>query len=80
MDYFGSRNVFLWNDWFVPPLLRPFQQARTFLGRTQLFLRLRRRALWEGQVDGLRAVRKYRAFRQAFSLEQYRAWRELRPH
>ena len=80
MDYFGSRNVFLWNDWFVPPLLRPFQQTRTFLGRTRLFLQLRRRAIWQGQVEGLLAVRKYRAFRQSFSWEQYRAWRELKPH
>jgi GT2 family glycosyltransferase len=80
MDYYGSRNAFWWNEWFVPSPLLPWQQARTFAGRGLLLLRLRRPALAKGILDGLVLARKYRRFRQPFTPSQFRLWRQLPPH
>ncbi|MBV9492079.1 MAG: glycosyltransferase [Verrucomicrobia bacterium] len=80
MDYYGARNSFWWNDWFVPAWLRPLQQTRTFVGRGLHLLKLRRAALWKGMVDGLVLAGRYRRFRQPFTMRQYRSWRRLPPH
>ncbi|HEY0792714.1 MAG TPA: glycosyltransferase [Chthoniobacterales bacterium] len=80
MDYYGSRNAFWWNAWFVPAPLLPWQQARTFAGRVLLFLRLRRPALAKGILDGLLLARRYRRFRHPFTAGQFQLWRRLPPH
>ena len=80
MDYFGSRNSLLWNDWFVPPSLRLYQQCRTFVGRSWLFLKVKRSALWTGQLAALEATRKFKRFRRPLSKRQYKLWRQLPPH
>ena len=33
MDYYGSRNNVLWNDWFIPQGYRIIKQIRTFISR-----------------------------------------------
>jgi hypothetical protein len=77
MDYFGSRNNLLWNDWYVPRPIKLIQQARTILARTLLGLRVRRFALFKGQLDALLTVHQFQRFRRPFSMELYRLWKEL---
>jgi GT2 family glycosyltransferase len=77
MDYFGSRNNLLWNDWYVPRPIKFIQQTRTILAQTSLALRVRRFGLFKGQLDALFAIRQFQRLRRPFSMELYRLWKEL---
>jgi GT2 family glycosyltransferase len=77
MDYFGSRNNLLWNDWYVPRPIKFIQQTRTILAQTLLGLRVGRFALFKGQLDALLAIHQFRQFRRPFSMELYRLWKDL---
>ena len=77
VDYFGSRNNLLWNDWYVPGPIKFIQQTRTILARTLLGLRVRRFALFKGQLDALWAIHQLQRCRRPFSMELYRLWKEL---
>jgi hypothetical protein len=77
MDYFGSRNNLLWNDWYVPACAKLVQQARTISVRTLLACRVRRLALIKGICAGFVATARFRSYRKPFSMELYNLWNQL---
>lgn len=77
MDFYGSRNMVLWNDWYVPPARRAVKQARNLASRLAIALRSRRSGSLRGAAAGFRAVREHRTLRRPMSMEQYRAWTEM---
>ena len=80
MDYYGARNVVLWNDWYVPRRVRLYKQTRSFLARVLFFLRTRRRGQLLGQLAGLRDVYRYKRYRQPMTRDLYEQWLRLPAH
>ena len=79
MDYYGARNIVLWNDWYMPNALSIIKQGRNFASRVMQTLRTRRRGIIKGEFAGLREISKFRANRQRLSLNLYRSWQSLPP-
>lgn len=79
MDYYGGRNMLLWNDWYLPPEVKAARQARTFASRLYYYARTRRPGYLRGALAGLRDIPKYRGSRRPLSAEQYRRWLALPP-
>ena len=79
MDFYGSRNNVLWNDWFVPQKLKAIKQIKTLVSRIILFLKVRRLSLLQGEIAGFMSIIKYKNNRQTMSLEYFTQWRNL-PH
>ena len=77
MDYFGSRNNLLWNDWYVPSRAKFVQHARTVSARAFLALRVRRFAPIKGAFAALLTMAQFRSFREPFSMELYNFWKQL---
>lgn len=77
MDYFGSRNNLLWNDWYVPARAKLVQQARTISARTFHACRVRRLAVIKGIYAGFVAMARFRSYRKPFSMELYNRWQRL---
>jgi GT2 family glycosyltransferase len=77
MDYFGSRNNLLWNDWYVPARAKLVQQVRTISARTFLACRVRRLAPIKGIYAGFVAMARFRSYRKPFSMELYNLWKQL---
>lgn len=77
MDYYGSRNIVLWNDWFVPPTFKFMKQSRTLVSRLLLYAQVRRLGVIQGYMQGVRDIYKYQASRCNLSVEQYRNWTQL---
>lgn len=79
MDFYGSRNNVLWNDWFVPQQLKFIKQIRTLTSRLFLSLKVRRLGLIQGEIAGFRDVFQYKKNRQSMSLIFFEQWKKL-PH
>ena len=77
MDFYGSRNNVLWNDWFVPQRLKIIKQIRTFTSRSLLALKVRRLSLIKGEIAGFKSISKYRDNRQTMSSNFFRRWKKL---
>lgn len=77
MDYYGSRNNVLWNDWYMPPTLRAVKQCRTLVSRSIQVLKTRRLGSAQGELAGFREIAKYRHHRQPMSMNSYRRWKNL---
>jgi len=79
MDFYGSRNNVLWNDWFVPNRLELIKQIRTLTSRVILSLKVRRIGLMQGELAGFRDISEYKQNRHRMSLEVFERWQNL-PH
>lgn len=77
MDYYGSRNTVLWNDWFVPPRLKLIKQLRTFVSRILLIASTRRFGFINGEIAGFRDIARYKACRQEMPSQYYHTWQSL---
>jgi GT2 family glycosyltransferase len=77
MDYYGSRNNVLWNDWYIPPALRIIKQSRTFVSRSLQVIRTRRLGSAQGHLAGLREISKFRDHRRPMSMSSYKEWKSL---
>ena len=77
MDFYGSRNNVLWNDWFVPKQLKTIKQIRTLTSRSLLALKVRRLSLIRGEIAGFKSIYKYKTYRQTMSLDFFRQWKKL---
>lgn len=78
MDFYGARNNFLWNDWFIPEQLKLIKQIRTFVSRCIILtLKIRRPGQIKGVLAGFQSMTKYQHYRQPMSLEVYRRWQAL---
>ena len=77
MDFYGSRNNVLWNDWFVPKHLKGVKQIRTFISRLLLSLKVRRLGLLQGEIVGFRDIHKLRNNRHTMSLTLFNKWQNL---
>lgn len=79
MDYYGSRNNVLWNDWFVPEQLKVIKQIKTFIARILHSLKVCRLGVIQGGIAGFRELAQYKDNRQRMSLAYFEQWRSL-PH
>ena len=79
MDFYGSRNNVLWNDWFIPKRLIAIKQIRTLVSRLLISLRVRRLGLILGELAGFRQISKYKSNRQNMSYIYFTRWKKL-PH
>jgi GT2 family glycosyltransferase len=77
MDFYGSRNNVLWNDWFVPEELKLIKQIRTLISRVLLSFKVRRLSLLEGELAGFREIIRYKNYRQRMSLALFKQWQNL---
>lgn len=77
MDFYGSRNNVLWNDWFVPKHLKIIKQIRTLISRSLLALKVRRLGLIQGEIAGFISIFKYKINRQSMSLNNFNQWQKL---
>lgn len=77
MDFYGSRNNVLWNDWFVPSQLKFIKQSRTFVSRLIHSIKAGRLGQMQGELAGLKNISQYKANRKTMSLELFRQWQNL---
>ena len=77
MDYYGSRNNILWNDWFVPQRLKVLKQIRTLTSRLFLSFKVRRLGLIQGEIIGLIDIFKLQNNRQTMPLAFFEKWQNL---
>lgn len=77
MDFYGSRNNVLWNDWFVPNQLKLIKQSRSFVSMLIHCIKLGRLGQIQGELAGLRNISQYKANRKTMSLELFRQWQDL---
>ena len=77
MDYYGSRNTLLWNDWYLPPVQRTVKQGRALLMRLFAFAASRRFGHIRGSLAGLIAIQRYKRYRNSMTADQYRRWQKL---
>jgi GT2 family glycosyltransferase len=77
MDFYGARNRYLWNDWFVPVSLRTSRQLRLLSERLLLVGRTRRTGHLRGWLAGRRTARDLRKFRKPLSSEAFARWNSL---
>lgn len=77
MDFYGSRNNVLWNDWFVPHKFKLIKQFRTLISRLLLSLRVRRLGLIQGELAGFRDIAKYQEYRCSMSFALFDRWQSL---
>ena len=80
MDYYGSRNKLLWNDWYLPPGQKLVRQGRAIINRTRLFAMTRRPGHMRGSLAGLQEIPRYERFRRPLSSVQFREWQKLPPY
>ncbi|ACK73847.1 glycosyl transferase family 2 (plasmid) [Gloeothece citriformis PCC 7424] len=77
MDFYGSRNQVLWNDWYVPSQLELIKQSRTFVSRVSQSFKVRRIGSIQGEMIGIRETYTYKNYRQKMSLELFKRWEGL---
>jgi len=77
MDYYGSRNMVLWNDWFVPRQQKLVKQSRTLISRFFHTVRVRRLGLLKGEIAGLRDIAHFKSNRNEMSPQLYKQWCSL---
>lgn len=77
MDFYGSRNIVLWNDWFVPKKLKLIKQLRTMISRFILYFKVFRFGLIQGEYVGFKDIFKYKKYRKPMSIKDFYRWQEL---
>ena len=77
MDFYGSRNTLLWNDWYLPPFQRAVKQGRALAMRLYAFAASRRFGHVRGSLAGLLAIQRYKRYRRPMTADQYRRWQKL---
>ncbi|MEH1789733.1 MAG: glycosyltransferase family A protein [Nostoc sp.] len=77
MDFYGSRNIVLWNDWFVPNEVKTIKWLRTLLSRFLLCIKIGRLTPIKGTFFGLMEIKKYQRYQKPMFSEQYRKWYSL---
>lgn len=77
MDYYGSRNNILWNDWYLPEEILLTKQFRNVASRLLLSLKVRRLGLIKGMWAAFSNLNQYKANRQRVTLELYNQWTQL---
>ncbi len=79
MDFYGSRNNVLWNDWFVPERLKVTKQIKTLVARILHSVKVRRLGVIQGELAGFRELAQYKENRQRMSMDFFEQWCSL-PH
>ncbi|MEL7075839.1 MAG: glycosyltransferase [Cyanobacteria bacterium J06582_2] len=79
MDFYGSRNNVLWNDWFVPQKWKIIKQFRTLISRLLISLKVRRLGLIKGEIAGFASINNLKNRRQNMSRSHFKKWNKL-PH
>lgn len=77
MDYYGSRNLMLWNDWFVPTHLKVVKQYRTTIARMSHMVKVRRLSVLSGVIAGFKDISHYKRHRQPMTQNLYEKWKNL---
>ena len=79
MDFYGSRNNVLWNDWFIPTRFKAIKQIRTLVSRLLLSIKVRRFGLIRGEIAGFRQIQQYKHYRRNMSWAYFTQWQNM-PH
>ena len=77
MDFYGSRNLVLWNDWFVPKELKFLKNIKVLISRLVLLFKLGRLGTIEGVIAGFGDISIYQKYRKIMTLECFRRWQKL---
>ncbi len=77
MDYYGSRNTLLWNDWYLPPVRKVVKQGRALAMRLLAAATSRRAGHLRGSLAGLQDVQRLKRYRHSMTADQYRRWQKL---
>jgi GT2 family glycosyltransferase len=80
MDFYGSRNMMLWNDWYVPNHLKPYRQFRTLTQRILSFvLSPSRKGYFTGVLAGAQDIGKFKSYRSPMNDQLYKQWLSMPP-
>ena len=77
MDFYGSRNNVLWNDWFVPQKFRIIKQIRTLISRLIISFRVKRLGLIQGEIAGFKQIKQHKHLRQNMSRAYFTQWQKM---
>lgn len=77
MDYYGSRNNILWNDWYLPEEILLAKQLRNVASRLLLSVKVRRLGLIKGMWAAFSNLNEYKENRERVPLDIYQRWQEL---
>lgn len=77
MDYYGARNNFLWNDWYVPESLKLIKQSRSLVSMLKLSIQVGRLGVLKGEIAGFKERHQYSNNRQPMSTTLYQEWQSL---
>ncbi len=77
MDFYGSRNLVLWNDWYVPDELNWIKQGRTLVSRVIQLFKVGRFGTIQGELAGFRDIPKYKGNRKRMSRELFKQWESI---
>jgi GT2 family glycosyltransferase len=77
MDFFGSRNAVLWNDWYVPDAAQFGSRARRVAATVVHCVSTRRLGQVRGHWASLGARSTMTSFRDRLSPAQYAHWLSL---
>jgi len=77
MDFYGSRNLILWNDWFVPRELKFIKNIKALFSRLFLLFKVGRFGTIQGAIVGFRDTSTYQKYRQMMTLECFSHWQKL---
>ena len=77
MDFYGSRNNVLWNDWFVPQKLKLIKQLRTLVARLFFSIKVGRLGQLQGEYAGFKDINRFKSYRQNMSIQSYEKWQSL---
>lgn len=77
MDFYGSRNNVLWNDWYVPQQLKFLKQIRTLISRLILSFKVRRLGLIQGEIVGFQDIWRHQNCRRTMTLAFFQRWQKL---
>lgn len=76
-DFYGARNAVLWTDWFVPDKMKPLKHTRSLASRVLQTITTRRLGQIKGYFAGLKAIQRYKVYRQTMSYLEYQEWGSL---
>ena len=77
MDFYGSRNLVLWNDWFVPQKFKLIKQIRTCFSMLLKSIKVYRLGMLQGTFSGLKTLASYQKYQQPMSRQSFQKWRSL---
>jgi len=77
MDYYGTRNELLFNDWYAPRAIAPFRIMRALVKRFLHFLKVRRLSVLNGIIGWIKVRGSLKGMRKRLTYAQWRGYMAL---